>query len=150
MRVLLQEKGSFSGCPDVISAPVVHLQQFRQSDATRKRFKAFAHLSLGTVFSLAELDLSSSVSADVHHHFSDEIDRRAEARQRRKAEEERAARAEASRCEKERRKHGKSASLDTWRRQGIAVGGKKEGVSTSSIPLRSLAWSCGTVRVGAR
>lgn len=89
--------------------PVAQLQTFRQSDATRKRFKALAHLPTATTFALAELDLSAIVSAEVISHFSEDIGRRKKDRQRRKAEEERAARADAARCERERRKHGKSA-----------------------------------------
>ena len=109
MRLLLQQFGSLARCPDAISAPVLQLQTHRQNDATRKRFRALAHLPAATTFALAELDLSSLVSAEVLQPFKDEIQKRKKERQRRKAEEEREARADAQRSERERRKHGKSA-----------------------------------------
>ena len=88
---------------------VIQLQSFKQDEATRKRFKALAHVPIGATFALAELDLSNCVSAEVLQQFGDEIGKRAQARARRKAEEERAARADAQRSERERRKHGKTA-----------------------------------------
>lgn len=126
MRLLLQQFGSLARCPDAISAPVVQLQTYRQDDATRKRFRALAHLPPATAFSLAELDLSSVLSAEVLQPFNDEIQKRKKERQRRKAAEEREARADAQRSEKERRKHGKSALAIELQMVGLTPAERKK------------------------
>ena len=76
MRLLLQQYVSFEGCPARLSAPIVELTNYRQSDATRKRFKAVAHLPLATPFYMAELDISALLSAEMHAQFGDELRRR--------------------------------------------------------------------------
>ena len=60
------------------------MQAHRQSDATRKRFKALAHLPTATKFALAELDVTALVSAATLQHFGDELRRRSQARTQRK------------------------------------------------------------------
>ena len=54
----------------------MELTHHRQSEATRKRFKAVAHLPLATPFYMAELDLSALLSAEMHAQFGEELRRR--------------------------------------------------------------------------
>ena len=77
-RLLVQH---FGGCPPAVAAPLLELSSFKQ-DAfnTRKRFKALAHLPVGTNFQVAELDLSGVVSAEVLAASAEQLAKRADRR----------------------------------------------------------------------
>jgi len=108
VRLLLAHYGGWAHVPSQLTVPLFELQPSRQSESTRKRFKALAHLPLGCTFYLAELDLGLFLSDELKQQFASELKRRADRRLRTKEEELRQ-KDEEERRESERRKHGKSA-----------------------------------------
>ena len=65
VRALLAHYGSYDRFPATLAdVPVIHVEQVTQSEASRQRLRHVAHWPLATLFSLAEVDLSSWVSKD--------------------------------------------------------------------------------------
>lgn len=74
--------------PPRIAGKVLQLTAVEQTDATRKRHRAFSHLPLYSRFFLAEIDLSGTLPPEALAPFRDELDKRRGARRRQHQREE--------------------------------------------------------------
>jgi len=112
-QLLLQQHGSWSACPDVITAVVVDLSSHRQAEeGTRKRYRQASHLPQASTFAIAELEMKLLVSARVYKSASEQLSRRVERRKHKEREEARAAAAQSDRDREAKElasKHGRSA-----------------------------------------
>jgi hypothetical protein len=78
VRTLLAHHGSYDRFPaTLVDVPVLHVEQVTQSEASRQRLRHVAHWPMATLFSLAEVDLSSVVSKEAWASTAQERKQRA-------------------------------------------------------------------------
>jgi hypothetical protein len=76
-RMLLQHYGSYASCPPTLTAAVLELEEeVVQSDATRRRLRALAHLPISGAFRLCEVDLAPLLPAAALAPFAEELAQR--------------------------------------------------------------------------
>ncbi|KAF4070395.1 hypothetical protein AMELA_G00285040 [Ameiurus melas] len=90
VRCLLREYGSLENSPQSISATVVEIEGHTVNEDVRRRHRYLSHLPLTCEFSICELNLQPPVlSKETLDSFSDDLERRRRARQKKARDEKR-------------------------------------------------------------
>jgi len=87
VQMLVHQFGSFDNCPQTISAKILEKDCFIMSVELRDRLRYLRHLPVSSSFEVAELDISSIVSAETVNFFKDQLDNRRKERQRKQKAE---------------------------------------------------------------
>ncbi|KAG7331992.1 hypothetical protein KOW79_003826 [Hemibagrus wyckioides] len=90
VRCLLRQYGSLENSPQSISATVVEIEGHTVNEDVRRRHRYLSHLPLTCEFSICELNLQPPViSKETLDSFSDDLERRRRARQKKARDEKR-------------------------------------------------------------
>jgi hypothetical protein len=91
VKCLVSHYGKLEEAPAELTAPVVEIESFPQTEDTRKRFRFLSHLPLSSTVTMCELDLSNEIPKSAFKPFQEELKtrrRKRERLQKRKEEEE--------------------------------------------------------------
>ena len=137
LKLLLAEVGgSYENLPPTLSAPVVTLERWMQSEETRKRAAHLRHLPLTMEYTVVEVDLNGIVSDSVMREHGGEIRARAKLRQKALNAEKRKEASHAH-SELQNRRNRRVFDPDVWRNMPELGAVTQESESTDSARIES-------------